>query len=408
MKLLKQTYREWWQVPKNVDNIEDHRQVTFLELFYDLVYVVLIAQLAHALSAHLTWSGIGEFIFMFIIIWWAWFNGAAYHDAHGNNDIRTRVFTFLQMVAVVAMAIFTHDAIGKGSVGFALSYAFFQLIMTILWWRTGVHDKKHAVLSKPYSAVFLCNTILFLISAFTPTPYRYYIWGFVTFVSLLLPTFILYFGNKNAQVQAQLKKVAKTRASLVERFGLFTIIVLGEVIVGVVSGVSSNHSSVDMTIMILGVLISIGMWWLYFDTVSNKLPKKEQVYFNYWYYLHLPMTIAITAAGSALAYIIAHSTDHDITKAKFLIVAATAVVLISVALLVRVVQHPKEHIHFVKISSNVMIISAIPVALLSIFSIGPTTLLLLLVLLLLTPVFFGFLTWIKCNSSHDHKHVWEK
>ena len=73
------------------------RSVTFLELFYDLVYVVLIAQLAHALSEHVDLKGIFGFAFLFIIVWWAWLNGASYHDYHGNNDIRSRVFTFLQM-----------------------------------------------------------------------------------------------------------------------------------------------------------------------------------------------------------------------------------------------------------------------------------------------------------------------
>jgi low temperature requirement protein LtrA len=68
-----------------------------------------------------------------ITIWWAWFNGSSYHDLHGNNDIRTRVFTFSQMFSVVAMAVFAHDAPGEVSVGFALSYAAFQLILTYLW-----------------------------------------------------------------------------------------------------------------------------------------------------------------------------------------------------------------------------------------------------------------------------------
>jgi low temperature requirement protein LtrA len=73
-----------------------------LELFYDLVYVVLIAQLSHALAGHISLAGLAGFAFLFIIVWWAWLNGTTYHDLHGNNDIRTRVFTFTQMLCVVA------------------------------------------------------------------------------------------------------------------------------------------------------------------------------------------------------------------------------------------------------------------------------------------------------------------
>ena len=137
------------------------RRVTFLELFYDLVYVVLIAELAHALSYQVDAAAVGKFAVLFFIVWWAWLNGTLYHELHGNNDIRTRVFTFLQMFAVAAMAVFAHNAIGKGSTGFALAYAAFQLILTYLWWRTGVHDPDHRPLSRPYVALFLLTTGLF-------------------------------------------------------------------------------------------------------------------------------------------------------------------------------------------------------------------------------------------------------
>ncbi len=146
MRSIRQNFRLWWQPPRNVSDRPPHRRVSFLELFYDLVYVVLIAELTHALSEHVDLAGIGNFAFLFVAVWWAWFNGITYHDLHGNDDIRTRVFTFLQMFTVVAMAAFAHNALGDGAVGFALSYAAFQLILTYLWWRTAVHDPNH----RPY------------------------------------------------------------------------------------------------------------------------------------------------------------------------------------------------------------------------------------------------------------------
>ena len=96
-------FRRWWQPPRPASDRPEERRVTFLELFYDLVYVVIIAELSHTLAGNMSLAGIGTFVFLFIIVWWAWFNGAMYHDLHGNNDIRTRVFTFLQMLTVAAM-----------------------------------------------------------------------------------------------------------------------------------------------------------------------------------------------------------------------------------------------------------------------------------------------------------------
>lgn len=64
-------FRDWWQPPRKASERPATRQVTFLELFYDLVYVVIIAELAHALSAHISWAGLGGFAFLFVIVWWA-------------------------------------------------------------------------------------------------------------------------------------------------------------------------------------------------------------------------------------------------------------------------------------------------------------------------------------------------
>lgn len=109
MKLLRQSYRSWWQAPRRYSEQEEDRRITFLELFYDLVYVVIISELSHFLSQHITAQGIGSFIFLFLIVWWAWLNGALYHDYHGNNHVRTRVFTFLQMISVGAiLSVLSH------------------------------------------------------------------------------------------------------------------------------------------------------------------------------------------------------------------------------------------------------------------------------------------------------------
>jgi low temperature requirement protein LtrA len=128
MSLLQRTFRMWWQAPHLTSERIEHRTVSFLELFYDLVYVVLIAEVAHGLAGHVDAAGLGRFVFLFLIVWWAWLNGTIYHDLHGNDDLRTRVFTFQQMICVAAMAVFAHDALGATSVGFALAYAGFYLI----------------------------------------------------------------------------------------------------------------------------------------------------------------------------------------------------------------------------------------------------------------------------------------
>ena len=80
-------FRIWWQPARKAGDFDDDRSVSFLELFYDLVYVVLVAQLSHALAAHLDLKHLWQFMFLFAIVWWSWLNGSTYHEYHVGSRI---------------------------------------------------------------------------------------------------------------------------------------------------------------------------------------------------------------------------------------------------------------------------------------------------------------------------------
>jgi len=402
MNILKRRFRSWWQVPRRAGDRIEHRQVTFLELFYDLVYVALIAELSHSLSSHIGWAGLGGFAFLFVIVWWAWLNGSLYHDTHGNNDIRTRVFTFLQMFTVVAMAIFVHDALGESSVGFALSYAAFQLILTFMWWRTGVYDPDHRPLSTPYSRTFLFATLLFIVSVFIPIPGRFYLWGVALILMLMVPTYLRMRRNP-PQVQAQLDLSTNVSASLVERFGLFTIIVLGEVVIGVVTGVTEHHELNWLVggTAFLGTIIAIGLWWVYFDLISHHRPQQNFKTVITWYYLHLPLTIGIVAVGASILNVVEHAGEHLPDEVRWLLLASIALTLITTALLTRTTQIIPEHQRVHHTGRRGLFISAILVFLLGFIPLNTIPLLSGTVLLLLMPIFFGLWVWVETVGTDD-------
>jgi low temperature requirement protein LtrA len=79
--------RRFWSPPARFADRPADRRVTFLELFFDLVFVVVIAQLAQRLAAHPSWSGVGWFVFLFYAVWSSWINGTLYYDLHGTNDV---------------------------------------------------------------------------------------------------------------------------------------------------------------------------------------------------------------------------------------------------------------------------------------------------------------------------------
>jgi low temperature requirement protein LtrA len=98
--------------------------------------------------------------------------------------------------------------------------------------------------------------------------------------------------------------------SLVERFGLFTIIVLSEVVIGVVDGLSAAER--DAKTIVTGMLalsMGFGFWWIYFDLVGGRLPRANRVALANWVMSHLPVTLAITAAGAGMVSLIGHAHD---------------------------------------------------------------------------------------------------
>ena len=102
-----------WQPPGRFEDRPTERRISFLELFFDLVFVVVVAQLSHRLAEHPTWEGVGWFVFLFFAVWSSWTNGTLYYDLHGTNDVSVRVFTFAQMLAVAMMGVYIGSVPGR-------------------------------------------------------------------------------------------------------------------------------------------------------------------------------------------------------------------------------------------------------------------------------------------------------
>ena len=100
----------WFRPPRAHGQVIHDRTVSFLELFYDLVYVVLVAQIAHTLAGNVTWAGVRDFAAVFVLIWFAWLNGTLYHELHGGEDGRSRSFIFTQMGFLVVLAVYAAHA----------------------------------------------------------------------------------------------------------------------------------------------------------------------------------------------------------------------------------------------------------------------------------------------------------
>ncbi len=387
--------RRWWRNPRSLREREEDRRVSFLELFYDLVYVVVIAEISHHLAGHAGVAGILEAAFLFVLVWIAWINGTMYHDLHGQNDIRTRVFTFAQMFTVAAMAVFAHSAFGEGAAGFGLAFATYLVLLGYLWWRTGV-DPHHRPLSRPYAVTFVVAALLFGASAFVLESWQLGMWAIGLLLILAIPLWNVVFPPTDPDVQAELARTRDLQPSLVERFGLFTIIVLGEVIIGVVQGLAEHHH-LDETVFLtagLGMLLAIGLWWLYFDFISHRLPLGQSAGVFAWIYLHLPMTMGIMMVGSMTLNVVEHAGEPIPPAVRWLLVSALGLAMAGIALLMRSIRVAERLRPFYDRGSILTLVAAGVVVMAGTFVLPTMALLIGLNILLLLPALYGIHTWI--------------
>jgi low temperature requirement protein LtrA len=266
-------WRWLWRPPRPHGEPITGRSVSFLELFYDLVYVAVVSQAAHHLADHVSPRGVGEFAVVFALIWVGWINGTLYLELHGREDGRTRTVVFLQMGVLVLLAVFTAEAADGSGRGFATAYAAFLALLTWLWYVVRREDRddhpefltptKHYVTGVGLSAAVVFG------SAFLPDGSRFVVWACVA---------VGWIGGLLAlgHPAVGLSRGLQPTDSLVERFGLFTIIVLGEVVFGVVGGLSaSEHDVKTITTGMVALVIGFGFWWIYLDLVGRRPPVRR-------------------------------------------------------------------------------------------------------------------------------------
>jgi low temperature requirement protein LtrA len=386
-------FRRLWQPPGRYADRDVDRRVTFLELFFDLVFVVVISQLARRLAAHPSWSGVGWFVFLFYAVWSSWLNGTLYHDLHTTNDLSVRVFTFGQMLAVAVMAVFIGDVPGEGSTGFALAYAANTLILVVLWFRTGLHDPDHRPGSVPYSAGYLVAAVLFVVSVAFDGPLRYWLWA-AALAAEVAGWVIGMYRWKPPATQGGDARIATT-PSLIERMGLFIIIVLGEVIVGAVTGMADVDplEAEGIVIGLLGVVVAIGLWWIYFDLVSYRAPVPRGT--QLWLNLHFPLVVAIAAGGAAVLNTVEHAGRPLPDAVRWLLVGALAAAMLSDALIARTLEIRRTQPELYRTAEIALPVCALLCLAVGLTAWGAKASLSAMVVLLLAPVAAGTAVWLK-------------
>ncbi|HEX6349247.1 MAG TPA: low temperature requirement protein A [Candidatus Dormibacteraeota bacterium] len=302
-------FKAWfWSPPRpHGESIVD-RRVSPLELLYDLVYAAVIAQAGLRLAEEVSARAVLDFALVFSLTWIAWTNGSLYLELHGRSNGRTRAYVFLQIGILAILAIYAADAGTTGGPGFAIAYAAFLAVMTWLWYDVRRQDviarRPEFVLDAGrYVVAMAVSVALVLVSALLPEAARLVAWavyvlGWAVLLSVL------------AGVGVGISRALVPTDSLVDRFGTFTLIVLGEVVFGVVDGLSrSRHDLETIATGMVALVVGFGFWWIYFDVVGGRFPKHEGRALANWILSHHPVTLSIAAAGAGMVSLLEHAHD---------------------------------------------------------------------------------------------------
>ena len=306
---------------------EAGRKVTWLELFFDLIFVAAVGQVAEPLHEHYSPAGLLTFAPLFVVIWWAWTGHTVFATRFETDDAIQRGLTLVQMFAVAVMAANATDALdSRSSAGFAAAYAAVRLVLVAQYFRARRIAAARS-LSSRYFAGHGIAALLWLASSIVPAPQRFWIWGVALVIDLGTP-WIAVRHSVNVPPDA---------AHLTERFGLFTLILLGESVVSVMRGMESQEdwTPAAATAAFVGMGISFLIWWWYFDGASGgeepAIPtKREAVRFQIWSYAHFPLYLGIVIAGVGVQRIVTAAARTDLMMAETTILAgAVATVMLA-------------------------------------------------------------------------------
>ena len=303
------------------------KKPAWLELFYDLIYVAAIIQLGNGLSTHVNAAGIFEFVVLFYFIWYTWTNFSFFYNRFTIDDAVQRLLVFAQMFAIGGMAVSVEQIFEGEHHIFITAFAVARLVIVLMYLRVWLARGEGVETGRIYTVIWGVGCLLWFSSLLIPAPWTYVAWGVALLVDFIAPL--------TRQARELNGKYPSDGGHITERFGLLTIIVLGEMFVKVLSEVSGTDATPSHLLMAsLGLGITCSLWWLYFDDVAESRIKESPVHSLVWLYAHLPLTMAVTGVGVAIKKtIFLEPADIAPLKYRMLLGGVLCVALASMAVI---------------------------------------------------------------------------
>ncbi|MFI0452053.1 low temperature requirement protein A [Actinomadura sp. 6N118] len=322
---------------------EPHRAASQLELLFDLTFVVAVAavtaQFAHDIAGGHAMDGLAPFFQVFFAIWWAWMNFTWFASAYDTDDIAYRLLTMVQMAGVLVLAAGVPAANDADYRAVTLGYLLMRIGLIAQWVRAGIEDPAGRRTAMRYAAglaTLQVGWLLRLLLAETgalPSPAQVPAFVALALLELAVPRW-----------------AERTRPTtwhphhIAERYGLFTIILLGESVLAVSRGVEGalETAKVSGPFLIVagsGLVLLFALWWLYFLAPAGEGLSNRRHRSYLWGYGHYGIFAALAAVGAGIEVAV-ERTGHDLTASPLAVSYAVAIPLAAFITLLWLVHAP--------------------------------------------------------------------
>jgi len=327
---------ELFTPPKYFKDVAFHkhtdRTIGWLELFYDLVYVATLIQIGNFLSDNLTLLGFGQFLVMMFVVWWSWGGETLYQNRYVTDDIWHRLLVFIQIGGVATMGLSVSGAFGDLYVQFTLGYVLVRVMTILMYVRTYFSHPESRAYATRYMVGFAGGIGIWLAALVLPAEFHWVAW-------LVAIAFEALWWARPASTETEVEDWGPDVHHMLERFGIFTIIVLGEAFVKVLDDAQGTALGIEQILFgVTALVVLYALWWLYFsDTADRLFDISSNLKLSSWSYAHLFLATSLVAFGVAAKKLFAETinySDKVVTdEYRLLLTAAVAIFLLALAMI---------------------------------------------------------------------------
>jgi low temperature requirement protein LtrA len=329
-----------------------HTRVTYVELFFDLVFVFAITQLSHSLLHHYTPVGLAETAFLTLAVWWVWIYTSWATNWLDPQSTPVRLLLFALMAAGLVLSSSIPEAWGEKGLAFAGAYVFMQLVRTaFLTLALRGHSPQNHRNFQRIIVWLITSAAFWIVGGFLEHEQRWIAWGIALGLEAIAPACMFWVPGMG---HSQTTDWDVSADHFAERCALFVIIALGESLL-VTGGTFAGLEWTPMSMAAFGVCLAgtLAMWWVYFSIAAEDAGEEfkrsddtGRLARSAYTYCHIPVIAGIILSAVSDEFVLGHPDHHVEPFQAVAILGGPALFLFGNLIFKRVMfeEFPRSHI----------------------------------------------------------------